>query len=488
MKFGELAKELEKLEKTGSRIEMTKILAGLFGRASPADARLIAYLSQGRLGPAYNSPDMGVADKMMVKALGEKAGELFKQLGDLGRVAQELGKGEGSLSIVEVHQKLMEMAQAGGGGSQERKQQLIRDLLAGLDPVSAKYAVKIVLGKLRTGFSDMTVLDSLSWMITGDKKLRQEIEKMYNVRADLGEIAEELVKHKKPREIAPQIGTPILMARAERAKDVEEIWERNGKCAVEYKLDGLRIQAHVKGKNVTLFSRGLENVTAMYPDVAEGLASQLKKESIVEGEMIGLGENGRFLPFQETVQRKRKYDISEMAKKIPLKIFLFDVLVVGGRNVMQEGNGERWKLLEGLVEKGETVKLIDRKIAKSAKEIEEAYRKALGDGTEGIVAKKLDGVYQAGARDFNWIKYKKSYHESALADTLDVVVMGYDAGQGKRSGFGIGDFLVGVYDAKEDRYLTVAKIGTGLTDEDWRKMKKLIDELKVGKKPENYVV
>src|SRR3989344_2907868 len=200
-----------------------------------------------------------------------------------------------------------------------------------------KYAVKMVLGKLRTGFSDMTVLDALSWVVGGDKKFGPAIENMYNVRADLGEIAEEIVRHKKPRKIEPEIGTPVLMARCERAKDAAEIWKRNGECAVEYKLDGLRIQAHIQ-RSVSLFSRGLENVTSMYPDVVEGLKKQIKKDCIVEGEMIALGKDGKFLPFQETAQRKRKYDISEMSKKIPLKVFLFDLLMTDKTDMTNKTN------------------------------------------------------------------------------------------------------------------------------------------------------
>ena len=491
MKFEELARYLERLEGTASRLAMTEILAELFKETDPSDARLVAYLTQGRLGPAYKSPDFGVADKMMLRALPEGADKIFKEVGDLGKTAEKLSDNKrGNLKVEEVYKKLWEIAEAGGEGSQEKKLKLIRDLLIDLDGLSAKYAVKMILGKLRTGFSDMTVLDSLSWMITGDKKLRPEIEAMYNVRADLGEIAEEVVRLRKPREIQPELGTPILMAQAERATSASEIWERNNKCALEYKLDGLRIQAHIKKGEVTLFSRGLENVTGMYPDVAEGLSGQIKHECIVEGEMIALDARGKFLPFQETAQRKRKYDITEMRGKIPLTIYVFDVLYVDGKSVMFEANEKRRELLEKMVSGSgkSTVRVMPRIVGKTILEIEEFFKKALKDGTEGIIAKKLDGAYQAGARDFNWIKYKKSYDKSALSDTIDAVVMGYDVGQGKRAGFGIGDFLIGVYESKRERFETVAKVGTGLTDDEWRRMKRELDEQKVAERPKDYEV
>ncbi len=469
---------------------MTMVLAELFEKATPQDAKLIAYLSAGKIGPAYASPDFGVADKMMIRALGDGAEKLFKEKGDLGLVAEILGKGQKNLSVDQVFIRLEEIASASGSGSQEKKQQLIKELVDDLDPVSAKYAVKMVLGKLRVGFSDMTVLDSLSWMKAGDKSLRKVIENIYNVRADLGEVAR-LVKETvdvKRLSIKPKIGTPILMAAAERATTASEIWERNGECAVEYKLDGFRIQAHVTKSKIYLFSRGMEEMSEKFPEVVEGLSKQIMGEAIVEGEVIAIDKSGHFLPFQETISRKRKYDIVEMAAKMPLKMFLFDILALDGESLLQTPNSNRIELLQKIYKPGQTIEIITREQANSEAEIEDFYQRAITDGTEGIIAKKLTGPYQAGGRDFNWIKYKASYSKSALSDTIDAVVMGYDLGQGKRTQFGIGDFLVGVYDHDTDSYKTIAKIGTGLTDEEWRTMKLKIDNLKSPTKPENYEV
>ncbi|MBI5358793.1 ATP-dependent DNA ligase [Candidatus Amesbacteria bacterium] len=494
MDFNVFSQYLQKLEGIASRNEMTVVLAQMFGESSSEDAKLLSYLCQGKLGPAYKSPDFGIADKSMVKALGPEAEKLFKQKGDLGLVIESIKSkninsnnqiNSKSLNIKQVYDKLWEIAMISGIGSQDKKQQLIINLLAKVDPISAKYIVKMILGKLRTGFSDMTILDSLSWILTGDKKLKPQIEEMYNVRADLGQIAMQIKQDIQPKQLDPEIGTPVLMAKCERAETAQDIWERLGRCAVEYKLDGLRIQAHI-GETVTLFSRGLENVTSMYPDICEGLAKQIKHDCIVEGEMIALSKNGRFLPFQETVQRKRKYDILEMLETVPLKIFLFDVLMLDGANVMNEANEKRRKLLESLVTPGDIIKLMPRITANSEKAIEEFFQQSLKAGTEGIIAKKLDGGYAAGARDFNWIKYKKSYQKSALADTLDVVVMGYDEGQGKRSKFGIGDFLAGVYDPESDKYFTVAKVGTGLTDDEWQRMASNLKSQISNLKPTNY--
>ncbi len=507
MKFAKLAEYLEKLEGTSSRLAMTEILAQLYKEADSDEMREVVYLCQGKLGPAYKSPDFGVADKMMLRALGEKATELFKKYGDLGLVVERLKTEKTKdqintkgLNVKQVYDKLWEIAEAGGLGSQEKKIMLICELVNQLDPVGAKFAVKMILGKLRSGFSDMTVLDGLSWMLTGGKSLRAKIEGLYDVRADLGELAKKIKENGgiDGLKVEPVVGTPILMAKAERATTAQEIWDREAR-AMEYKLDGLRIQAHIKPKGsldsarddnrVILFSRGMEDVTSMYPDIVEGLAKQIKKDCIVEGEMIALGKKGEFLPFQETTQRKRKYDIDEMRDKIPLTIFLFDVLVVEKRNVMGERNEDRRKMLEELVTGSGNVKLITRKTAKNVSDIEDFYKQAIEDRTEGIMVKRLSGPYKPGSRDFNWIKYKKSYDKSALLDTIDAVVMGYDVGQGKRTAFGIGDFLIGVYEPKSEKYKTIAKIGTGLTDEEWKRIKTTVDQYSsFSVMPESYEV
>jgi DNA ligase-1 len=313
---------------------------------------------------------------------------------------------------------------------------------------------------------------------------------VYNVRADLGEVAKLVKENPDIRRLSvkPKVGVPVLMARAERATSAKEIWERNGATAVEYKLDGFRIQAHIKNGKVMMFSRGLEDMADKFPEVVAGLLSQINGNAIVEGEVIAVNKKGRFLPFQETMQRKRKYGIVEMAAKMPLKMYLFDVLAIDGEALLDYGNADRWAALQKIYKRGPTIELISREKAENEKDIEEFYQRAISDGTEGIIAKRFAGPYQAGGRDFNWIKYKKSYSQSALADTVDAVVMGYDAGQGKRSGFGIGDFLIGLYDKPSDSYKTVAKIGTGLTDEEWKQMKLKVDSLQLAVKPENYVV
>lgn len=500
MKFAELSSFFKSLEETASRNAMTEILAKMFGRANAGEAENIAYLSQGRIAPLFVPLEFGMADKMVIRAIGqafskskEEVTRVFKKVGDLGQTAEELSKSKSKseLGVREVFDQLKQIAQAGGGGSVEQKTKLLSDLLGELDSLSARYLVRIPLGKLRLGFSDMTVLDSLSWMLGKDKTVREQIERAYNVRPDLGFIAR-TVKEKGLaglKEVVPAIGTPILMARAERLSSGKEIIKKIGRCAIEPKIDGFRLAVHKNGREVQIFTRNMEDVTFMYPDLVEAVDKQVKaKKVIFEGEAIAYHpKTGEYLPFQETVQRKRKYDIAKKAIEIPLRLLCFDLLFLNGKSFIMEPYLKRREALKKIIEQGETLLLTEEKIIDNAKDLEIIFQEAVSRGLEGVMAKRLDGIYQAGARGWNWIKYKRSY-QGKLEDTIDAVVMGYDAGQGKRAGFGIGDFLIGVYDQKTDTFKTMAKIGTGLTDEEWRTMQKRCEERRSLQKPARYDV
>ncbi|MBI3980859.1 ATP-dependent DNA ligase [Candidatus Microgenomates bacterium] len=533
MNFVRLSQYFSELENTTSRNSMVGILAKLFRETSEGEVDKICYLLQGRVLPLFEPIEFGLADRMIIKALGrafnkteDQVNKIFKAKGDLGIVAEQLraeagGKGD-KLLVVKVYEKLSEVAFFSGPGSVEKKITMLSELFSNLDSLSCRYIARIPLNKLRLGFSDMTILDGLSWMLSGTKKDRPAIEAAYNVRPDLGFIAE-TIKTKGLaglKKTKPVVGTPILMTRAERLTGGEEIVKKIGRCAIEYKYDGFRLQVHfskkvksqkakvkIDGQNlglfeddkkefVRLFSRNLEDVTNMYPDVVQGVIDQIKaEEAIFEGEAIAFStKTGEFLPFQETVQRRRKYDISQKAEEIPLRLVVFELLYVNGESLLETAYQERRKKLESIFVNHDktnlakkTVVLSEIQICDKAKKIDEIFSEAIRKGLEGIMAKKLQGVYQAGARGWNWIKYKKSY-SAKLEDTIDAVVMGYDFGQGKRQGFGIGDFLIGVYDSQTDKFLTVAKIGTGLTDEEWRTLKVSSSKYQAASIPKRYVV
>ena len=510
MKFNELAIYFDRISKNSSRLEITRILAELFRKLTPEEIEKVVYLLQGRVRPAYEGIDFGMAEKMIVRAAINAMNleksyfeKEFKRLGDLGETLEHFKKQyssfeEREMKVTEVYDVFYKLATAGGTGSQDVKISLLSLLIRQLDAVSARYLARLPTGVIRMGFSDMTVLDAYSWMITGDKTLRPAIEKAYHVRPELGFIGRTLKEKgiKAMNSIQPKVFTPIIMMRAERLSSAKEIIEQLNKCLVEPKFDGFRLSVHYSkaGREVRLFSRSLEDVTYMYPDVVKGVKKQLKvKEVIFEGEAVGYNaKTGKFLPFQETVQRKRKYDIEKMAEKIPLKLFAFELLYVDGKSFINEPFLKRRRALEEAITTTRnvakhTVLLADQEEVTDDVRLEKLFDEAVAKGLEGILAKKIDGVYKPGAREWNWIKYKRSY-SSKIQDTIDCLVMGYDLGRGKRTGFGIGAFLAGVLDEKKEQFLTVAKIGTGLTDTEWRELKTKTQKLRISKKPNNYSV
>jgi DNA ligase-1 len=508
MKFSELALYFEKIEKNSSRLEITRILAELFKSLNAQEIAKVVYLLQGRVGPAYEGIDFGMAERTIIKsamsALSIDRGffeKEFKKSGDLGQTVESFKKlytsfEEKDMEVLLVFDFFYRLATASGNGSQEVKTSLLSQLIRQLDPLSGRYLVRLPTGIIRLGFSDMTILDAYSWMLKGDKSLRPVIETAYHVRPDLGFIGKTL-KEKGPnglKEIEPNVFTPIIMMKAERMSSAKEIIKQIGKCLVEPKFDGFRLQAHYKKGQVKLFSRSLEDVTFMYPDIVEGVKKEVKAEElIIEGEAIGYNpKTGEFLPFQETVQRKRKYDIGQKAIEVPLKLFAFELLYLNGKNFIKHPFIERRKALEEVILKNnniakQTIVVDHQEEVDKEGRLEEIFDKAIAKKLEGVIAKKIEGIYQPGARGWNWIKYKRSY-SSKINDTIDCLVMGYDFGKGKRTDFGLGAFLVGVLDKDKDVFVTVAKIGTGLTDDEWRELKIKSEKLTVKEKPTDYLV
>lgn len=502
MRFGELASYLEKLEKTASRNEITQTLSEVFKKSSSEDIDKIVYLLSGRLAPSYQGIVFNLAERMMTKIVSRAYGKetkdvraLYKKKGDLGSVAQELAKGKGKgLSVSQVYDKLVKIAQDEGAGSQERKIEETAKLLADLGPLSARFVARIPVGKLRLGFSDMTILDALSVMLKGDKSARGELEAAFNVTADIGKIArsakEKGISGLSKISVAP--GTPVRPSLAERLPSAEKILEKVGKeVAVEPKYDGFRSQIHIykdKGKRkVSIFSRNLDNTTYMFPDVVEAARKVRVKSAILDAEAIGYDpKSDKFLPFQETVQRKRKHEIEKMAKKFPLKLFVFDILYKNGKNLLDKPFGERRKILQKTLKSFQDgLKITRQDVVASPAEITKLMKLYLSEGLEGALIKKIDAPYKAGARGYHWVKYKKTAIKG-LADTADCIIMGYSVGKGRRAQFGVGQFLVGVKD--KEGIKTVTKVGTGLTDEQFRQLKKRLSKLEVKEKPKRYSV
>lgn len=498
MKFSNLAFYFEKLEATPKRLELIDILSKLFKESESDEIGKICYLIQGRVAPFYEATELGMAESLVAQAVAMAYGsskdeviKAYRRLGNMGLAAQELAKKHhhvGEPDVTKVFNELHKIAKFVGKGTVEQKVTTLSDILKSLDPVSAKHVVNIPLGTLRLGIGDPTVMDALSIAKTGKKDLRLLIEDAYNKTSDLGYVAEEFFKHgaKGLEHVKLIVGKPVRPALAERLPNAEEAVKRLGDTfAAEPKFDGFRIAVHKNGEKVELFSRNLENMTHAFPDLVEAIKLEVHAKSVIlEGEAIAFNPTtNEFLPFQETTKRRRKYDVIEMAKKLPLALFTFDVLYLNGQDITQKPHRERRKLLEGILHKNNAiVRLAEERIIHTPKEILKFFNEAISEGLEGLMLKKLDSPYKAGGRGFHWIKFKRS-SSGELNDTVDCVLLGVFAGKGKRTDFGVGGLLIGVYDQKNDSFCSISRLGTGLTDEEFRHVNEVAKKLRVSHKP-----
>lgn len=500
MKFAELAEYYEKLEGTSKRLELIDILSKLFKESDASEIGRICYLIQGRVAPFFEPTEIGMSENLVAIALArafdstkEEVIRSYRKFGNMGLAAQKLSESrsknhESRLSIKEVYDRLYRIAKTGGEGSVDKKLNALSDLFKSLDPVSVKHVANIPIGTLRLGIGDPTVLDALSIAKIGDKSLRPVLEDAYNKTSDLGFTAQTLFKkgERGVREIKLIVGKPVRPALAERIPNADEAVKRLGdKFAAEPKFDGFRVQIHKDGSNIKLFSRNLEDTTHAFPDIVEASSDEIKASSVIlEGEAIAYNPvTSEFLPFQETSKRRRKHRVSEMAKKLPLVVFAFDLLYLNGKDITKLPYSERRKHLEKIIlSENLIIRKAEERVVTSSKEILEFFNEAVSEGLEGLMLKKLGSAYKAGGRGFHWIKFKRS-QSGELTDTVDCVLLGVFYGRGKRTEFGVGGLLVGVYDEKKDEFVTISRVGTGLTDEEFRTVNKLAEKSRVQHKP-----
>ncbi len=504
MNYSEVASAYEAMENTTSRLELIRILSDLV-RETPKDIiDKVVYLTQGKLYPDFLGVEIGVADKLAMRAITATSGRSLKEveqtyhrLGDIGSAAEELLATKGQailfsepLTVKRVYNVLDSIAKASGKGSQETRIRLLSSLLNDASKKEIRYILRTVTGRLRLGIADYTVLDALAVAYTGDRKNRHTLERAYNLSSDLGLVAKTVADKglEGVERFQITVGRPVRPMLAERLGSASEILEKlGGEGSAEYKLDGERVQVHmgattkvILGPDGTeLFSRNLERITSHYPDIVEVCRMQLRcKECIIEGEIVAVNINtGEYLPFQELMHRRRKYGIKETIEQYPVSISFFDLLYVDGEPLIHKTYVERRERLLKLVDENERVKVIPALVTSDADEMEAFMDKAISEGCEGLVVKGLKSVYRAGAREFVWIKLKREY-KSELSDTLDLVIVGAFYGRGRRSGR-YGAFLLAAYDKEKDVFETTSKIGSGFTDEDLDKFVKLLEPLKI---------
>jgi DNA ligase-1 len=495
MLFREVVDYYEQLEATTKRLEMTDILAALLSKTPPAVIDKVVYMTLGELYPAYVGLELGVAEKLAARAIRQVSGagekelnELFSRHGDLGTVAELLLRTKEQttlfvqeLTVEEVYSSLEKIAKASGPGAVDVKTAVLSKLLAMATPVEAKHIIRIVTGKMRLGVADMTILDALAKAFGGDREI---YERAYNLSSDIGLVAKTAAVEgvEGVSKFRVRVGIPVRCMLAERLSSAVEILEKmDGVGFTEYKYDGERMQIHKAGEKVWIFSRRQENITHQYPDVVEAVEKYVKAaEAILECEAVPLDpDTGETLPFQELMHRKRKKEIERAAEEYPVALYFFDILYVDGEDMTTKPFLERRKMLEKVIVEDERVKLSTGLLTHSPEEVEKIFAEAVEAGCEGVIVKSVgeDSVYRAGARGWQWIKFKRDYR-SEMIDTVDLVVVGAFHGRGRRRGK-FGALLTAVYNEERDVFQTVCKVGSGFKDEDLERFTEMINQLKI---------
>ncbi len=502
MLYSRLVDAYESISETTKRLEITRLLVELLKQTPSSIMDKVVYLTQGKLYPDYLGVEVGIAEKLAIKCISAVAGTTeqivlaeYKSRGDLGNAAEDLLEKKTQaplqkerLTVEDVYAGLDRIAKSTGSGSVEAKIRQLTGLLGKASPVEAKYLIRTALGRLRLGVADMTILEALAQAYAGGKDSRVLLEQAYNRSSDLGLLAKRLATAglKEVESFEITVGVPVRMMLAERLPDAKDILEKmNGSAAAEYKYDGMRIQAHLSPKGISMFSRRLENITDQFPDVQDllkkGIAS---RDVVVEGETVPVDSaTGDLLPFQMISQRRgRKYELEKTIQEIPVAFFAFDLLYADGTDYTGKPYPLRREMLEKLVRTNSRLSLSQRMIVKTPEQVDDFMQEAIADGCEGLMIKSIgaDSIYKAGSRGWLWIKYKREY-KSEMQDTVDLAVVGAFAGRGRRGG-AYGALLLAAYDEKDDMFKTVCKCGSGFTDEDLAKLPDLLSRYKTDHK------
>ena len=482
MEFSVLAITFEKMENTKKRTELTQYLVELFEKTPTQMISKIVYMIQGKLRPDFEGVELGVAERFAIKAVSKSSGIPIKKINDAYAKSGDLGIASAiileqktqttfvieDITVERVYETLLKIAKLEGAKSQDMKIKYISSLLNDATPTESRFILKLLLGTLRLGIAENTVMDALAIAHTGEKSNRNILEQAYNVSSDLGKVAEVISEKGLAglQEFQITVFNPIRPMLAERVKSESEAIEKMGSnFAAEYKLDGERVQIHVQKERVILFSRSLENITSYYPDIVEKIPKALKADSVIlEAEAVAINEsNGKFLPFQELMHRRRKYGIEKAVTQYPITVNFFDVLYQNGKSCLELGYQERRKILENIITEDAYAKHVTMTTVTNENEIEEFLENSINAGCEGLMLKQLDAKYKAGARGNNWLKLKREYRNE-LGDSLDLVVIGAFFGKGRRTGK-YGTLLLAAYDDTTDTFPSTCKVGTGFTDE-----------------------
>ncbi|MFX1552852.1 MAG: ATP-dependent DNA ligase [Promethearchaeota archaeon] len=520
MKFNKLSQLFSELESTTKRLEMIDLLSGFFEKIKEKkeyeDLDKIIYLLQGQLAPNIKQfPKMGLAEKMIIEALsihsgidGKRIKEVLLKQGDIGAAAElilsrkkkqkslfdynKINEKPGiSIEISELYSELKRIALTEGAGSHDIKLGILRGLMRKCSPLETKYLLRIITSTLRVGVQSPTIIEGLALAFTGLRDNKDFIERAYTLHPDLGEISKILAEKglEKIKEIDIDYGTPILSMLASREIYTEFLSRLGAPFIAEHKLDGERLQIHKTGNNIILFSRRLLDISEQYPDVCQVIRENIRAENvIIEGEVVAMDPfYERMLPFQVLSQRRRKYDVEDISKDVPVCLFLFDLLKFENESFVDKPLPIRRKKLEEIVEERDELRLVKSVMINSTEELLDFFNKARDEGTEGIMAKSMkeNSIYQAGNRGFLWLKLK-GLEGGKLKDSVDVVLVGAFYGRGRRKGW-YGTYIGAVLDPENDRFVAFTRVSSGWTDEIMETLTKDMKQYEIERKAPNVI-
>ncbi|MCZ7382274.1 MAG: ATP-dependent DNA ligase, partial [Candidatus Methanoperedens sp.] len=440
----------------------------------------------GHVFPVWSKEELGIGPNLLYSAISKTSSlpvkrieEFVKDTGDIGLAAEKAitsGRthlnffSEGELSIKEVYLRFRKISGLTGKGSQDAKIKNLQYLFSSAKPLEIVYLARLSIEELRIGVGEGIVRDAIAEAFNVSSEL---VERGYMLTNDFGQVAYTAKKEGEPglSRLGILINRPLKMMLAQITLGINEAVEEMGSVAVEWKFDGARVQVHKEGNNITIYSRKLEDVTSSLPDIAKAVRTNVSADSVIlDGEAVAIGRDKRPMAFQEILRRfRRKYDISATAIEIPLNLNLFDILYLNGDTLIDSPLSERRKKLEGICDMSIVAK---QTVTGDTALIETIYKEALAAGHEGVMLKNPDSFYTPGKRGKNWLKLKP------VMETLDLVVIGGEWGEGRRANF-IGSYLLACRDPDTDRFLSIGRVATGITDEQLAELTNLFKKLVV---------
>ncbi len=498
MDYSILAETYERLEEVPSKLKKTEILAELLSKTPPAELEKVVLLVRGTVFPGYSQLELGIADKMIIKSIAKATGfrdsdivEKFKKTGDLGLAAEECLRSRKQSTLAKkrltvdlAFNDMQKLAEIEGEGSQEKKLNLIAEMIVSAKPKEARYIIRTILANLRIGASDGILRDAIvkSFLSDEDKaEAKGAVEHALNIVADFGEVAQIAKENGIAglKKVRIEIGKPIQVMLAEKAESMDEVLKKYKRLAIEWKFDGMRAQIHKKGDKIWVYTRRLEDVTKQFPDLVKMAKESVKaKECVIEGEALAINTKTREpLPFQILSQRvHRKYDIEKMTKEIPIQMNFFDAIYVDGELLINRPFVERRKVLERIIKPVPGKMQLAKQITTDdLRDAEKFYKSALEARQEGVMLKVLDSSYVFGRHVDGWIKIKP------VMETLDLVIIGATWGEGARANW-LTSFVLACRDPDKDRLLECGMMSTGLTEDEYKEMTRTLKPLIISEK------